>query len=58
MVVLAVAHTLLVRFVLRIIGGMVLVGGLVLEKWSRHSLYHASTNANTHRYRKNPDTMS
>ena len=59
MVVLAFAHTLLVCFVFRII--LVLVLGVVLvvllEKWSPHSLYRASTDTNTDRYRQNPDTM-
>jgi hypothetical protein len=49
-VILAFAHTLLVCFVFRIILFV------VLEKWSRHSLYHASGDTQTHRYRQNSDT--
>jgi hypothetical protein len=49
-VILAFAHTLLVCFVFRIIRFV------VLEKWSRHSLYHASGDTQTHHYRQNSDT--
>jgi hypothetical protein len=48
-VILAFAHTLLVCFVFRIILFV------VLEKWSRHGLHHASGDTQTHHYRQNPD---
>ena len=49
-VILAFAHTLLVCFVFRIILFV------VLEKWSRDSLYHASGDTHTHRYRQHSNT--
>ena len=50
LVVLAFTHTLLVGFVFRIIRGVV---PLVLEKWSRYSLYRGSGDTNTHRHCQN-----
>jgi hypothetical protein len=49
-VILAFAHPLLVCFIFRIILFV------VLEKWSPHSLYHASGDTKTHRYRQNSGT--
>src|ERR1022692_2978932 len=59
MVVFAFAHTLRVCLVLRIILLLFLVLFLVvvLEKWSAHSLYHASTDTNTGRYRQDSYAM-
>jgi hypothetical protein len=48
-VILAFAHPLLVCLVFRIILFV------VLEEWSRHSLYHASGDTQTHHYRQNPN---
>jgi hypothetical protein len=48
-VILAFAHPLLICFVFRIILFV------VLEKWSSHSPYRASADANTQRYSQNPN---
>jgi hypothetical protein len=53
MVTLSFAHTLLVSFVLRVIGAL----ALVLKKWGGHGLDRASRETDTRRYRENAGTV-
>ena len=59
MVIAAFAHTLLVGFVFRIILFLLWFALLfvVLEIGSRQSLYRASADTDTDRYRQNPNAV-
>jgi hypothetical protein len=55
MVIPAIAHTLLVCFVLRIV---LVLAPIVVVEWSPRSLRRAPTDTNAHCNHKNPDTVS